>query len=172
MTGPLGPCVLRHQHDGPVHQDADGARWSTVVRAVDKAPTTTTDDAPHLRQLIADALENADYRPDMRRGDLADAVVPVIMSIGRTLRSLHHSAEEDATVWAQRAVTAAKERDQLAAVLREVLGLFTPALVDGKYAFYQATESPIAPQDYQRWHAALQPPATEEQPGPTTTREQ
>lgn len=24
---PLGPCVLRHDHDGPVHQDAHGATW-------------------------------------------------------------------------------------------------------------------------------------------------
>lgn len=24
----LGPCVLRHRHDGPVHQDATGARWA------------------------------------------------------------------------------------------------------------------------------------------------
>lgn len=24
---PLGPCVLRHGHDGPVHQGADGAKW-------------------------------------------------------------------------------------------------------------------------------------------------
>lgn len=26
----LGPCVLRHQHDGPVHQDATGARWAAT----------------------------------------------------------------------------------------------------------------------------------------------
>jgi hypothetical protein len=34
---PIGPCVLRHGHDGPVHQDARGARWwpreGTVVTA-------------------------------------------------------------------------------------------------------------------------------------------
>lgn len=50
---------------------------------------------------------------------------------------------------------AVRRAEQLAAVLREVLGLFTPALVNGKYAFYQATGSSIAPEDYQRWHAAL-----------------
>lgn len=33
-----------------------------------------------LRDPIAEALENADYRPDMRRGDLADAVMPVILA--------------------------------------------------------------------------------------------
>ncbi|MFF5842157.1 hypothetical protein ACFY74_11890 [Streptomyces massasporeus] len=31
-----------------------------------------------LRNRIAEALEQADYRPDMRRGDLADAVLPVL----------------------------------------------------------------------------------------------
>ena len=25
----IGPCILRHQHDGPVHQDANGTRWTT-----------------------------------------------------------------------------------------------------------------------------------------------
>lgn len=25
---PLGPCVLRHGHDGPVHQDENGAQWT------------------------------------------------------------------------------------------------------------------------------------------------
>jgi hypothetical protein len=24
---PVGPCILRHGHDGPVHQDATGAKW-------------------------------------------------------------------------------------------------------------------------------------------------
>lgn len=25
--GSLGPCVLRHRHDGPLHKDANGATW-------------------------------------------------------------------------------------------------------------------------------------------------
>lgn len=32
-----------------------------------------------LRDAIAQALEDADYRQDMRRGDLADAVMPVVL---------------------------------------------------------------------------------------------
>jgi hypothetical protein len=43
IAGPLGPCILRFEHDGPVHQDADGRRWST---AVSDAPTTTPYDDP------------------------------------------------------------------------------------------------------------------------------
>lgn len=27
LTNPVGPCVLRAGHDGPVHQDANGATW-------------------------------------------------------------------------------------------------------------------------------------------------
>jgi hypothetical protein len=27
FTHPVGPCVLRAGHDGPVHQAADGAKW-------------------------------------------------------------------------------------------------------------------------------------------------
>lgn len=36
---PVGPCVLRHQHDGPVHKDATGTTWSRI-------PDTTTEPAP------------------------------------------------------------------------------------------------------------------------------
>ncbi|MEU2992566.1 hypothetical protein ABZ772_19760 [Streptomyces griseoincarnatus] len=27
FTNPLDPCILRHGHDGPLHQDANGATW-------------------------------------------------------------------------------------------------------------------------------------------------
>lgn len=27
FADPLGPCILRHHHDGPVHKDANGATW-------------------------------------------------------------------------------------------------------------------------------------------------
>jgi hypothetical protein len=157
----LGPCVLRHQHDGPVHQDATGARWSTAVRATDDAPTTTATDAPHLRQLIADALEAADYRMDMRRGDLADAVLPVILPLGKTLRSLHHSAEEDATEWAQRAVTAAEHRDQLAATLQQVLSHFVHKGHPGEPCLQTGwvREDTVA-----KWRAVLYPPAADDKP--------
>lgn len=28
LGGTVGPCVLRYLHDGPVHQDAEGASWT------------------------------------------------------------------------------------------------------------------------------------------------
>ncbi|MFC9465186.1 hypothetical protein [Streptomyces coelicoflavus] len=135
----LGPCILRYQHDGPVHQDETGVRWSTAVAAADDAPTTTADDdtlrfmrresllvlltrlqrgraltedeagtlrhhveteireantaraeleqaqaaierVRALRDPIAEAIEQADYSGSMRRGDLADSVMPVILA--------------------------------------------------------------------------------------------
>ncbi|MFK0182029.1 hypothetical protein ACIQVR_39465 [Streptomyces xanthochromogenes] len=33
--GPLGPCILRHQHDDPVHKDADGTTWIRLAAAPD-----------------------------------------------------------------------------------------------------------------------------------------
>lgn len=27
LSDPVGPCVLRAGHDGPVHQDTHGAKW-------------------------------------------------------------------------------------------------------------------------------------------------
>lgn len=48
-----------------------------------------------LRDRIAEALEQADYRLDMRRGDLADAVMPVLHSL--TLRELELLARPNTT---------------------------------------------------------------------------
>lgn len=31
MGAPVGPCVLRYQHDGPVCQAADGTRWARTA---------------------------------------------------------------------------------------------------------------------------------------------
>ncbi|MGW7283986.1 hypothetical protein ACWGH4_00545 [Streptomyces sp. NPDC054847] len=51
--------------------------------------------APRLRQLIADALEAADYRPDMRRGDLADAVLPIVQQeLKKTLEPVVRDRDE------------------------------------------------------------------------------
>lgn len=30
--GVVGPCILRFRHDGPVHQDAAGAKWWLTTR--------------------------------------------------------------------------------------------------------------------------------------------
>ncbi|MEU0370614.1 hypothetical protein ABZ070_10175 [Streptomyces sp. NPDC006283] len=82
---------------------------------------------------------------------------------GDSLRTIDEMVDEHAKL-SDRARAAEEQRDQLAAALREVLGLFAPVLVNGKCAFYQANEQPIAPQDYQRWRAVLTQPATAEQP--------
>jgi hypothetical protein len=60
--------------------DLRAAGWAPVASAVSLPPADQT--APSrragLRDEIAAALEAADYRMDMRRGDLADAVLPVL----------------------------------------------------------------------------------------------
>lgn len=75
--------------------------------------TDTTDHPSRragLRDEIADALEAADYRMDMRRGDLADAIMPVLYREWPWLRA---EAEAAAAV----SVSAADR----AAVLREAV---------------------------------------------------
>ncbi|MFF1483108.1 hypothetical protein ACIGZH_01805 [Streptomyces sp. NPDC058319] len=36
----LGPCLLRADHDGPVHRGPEGETWATVVRVADDDATT------------------------------------------------------------------------------------------------------------------------------------
>lgn len=43
--GAIGPCILRHHHTGPVHQDANGATWwlrTTAAAGPGVATTLTT----------------------------------------------------------------------------------------------------------------------------------
>ncbi|MFC7906431.1 hypothetical protein [Streptomyces nigra] len=74
MTKHAGPpCGNNPNHsltDGD-RQAVDGFRAYLAARAA-------------LRNRIAEALEQADYRPDMRRGDLADAVMAVLPNAGAT----------------------------------------------------------------------------------------
>lgn len=58
------PRSLMDEHIAQMHPDVQ-----TVEPSADRAA---------LRDRIAEALEQADYRPDMRRGDLADAIMPVL----------------------------------------------------------------------------------------------
>lgn len=30
VATPVGPCILRREHDGPVHKDINGATWSRI----------------------------------------------------------------------------------------------------------------------------------------------
>ncbi|MFF4943712.1 hypothetical protein [Streptomyces rubiginosohelvolus] len=40
--GLLGPCILRYQHYGPLHQDADGSSWSERAAVPDMQHVTAT----------------------------------------------------------------------------------------------------------------------------------
>lgn len=157
------------------------AMQTPVVETVVAAPTTHDDalrqlvdgirtlrpaDAPSvLRQQIADALEAADYRQDMRRGDLADSVMPVVERLrlerdtlrgwldGDSLQVIDEMVDEHARLSA-RARTAEEQRDQLAAAALEVLHLIDTEDDDRDVSLSRLAE-PL--------RAVLDPPATEEQ---------
>ncbi|MEV6124408.1 hypothetical protein AB0M23_28525 [Streptomyces sp. NPDC052077] len=61
-------------YTGTAQQLIDPARGAAAVPALSV-------EGPALRDRIAAALERADYRPDMRRGDLADAIMPVLPAL-------------------------------------------------------------------------------------------
>jgi hypothetical protein len=124
---------------------------ATQLRRIADAHTTPVSDEDDAATTTADGARRV---PDV------DYYRQLSAEQGQALARAEAACEEQR----RRAERAEQRRDQLAATLREVLALFTPALSNGKYAFYQASDQPIAPQDYQRWHAALQPPANEEQP--------
>lgn len=65
------------------------ARLTTQVKRIADAlstpvtaPVVEDETTPvDLRQQIANALEAADYRQDMRRGDLADSIMPIVQAV-------------------------------------------------------------------------------------------
>lgn len=62
----LGPCVLRADHDGPIHQTADGVQWMGDVGS--DQPTAPGPDVPDgLLTLAADAHEQ--WHIDNRTSD-------------------------------------------------------------------------------------------------------
>lgn len=46
VSGPavFGPCILRHQHDGPVHKDADGKTWCPTPSGIITLPEPLTEE--------------------------------------------------------------------------------------------------------------------------------
>lgn len=72
----LGPCVLRHRHEDPVHEDANGCTW-TMHPAM-----SSGDSSSPLREQIAAALRRLDEEggpptPGGNRLEEADAVLAV-----------------------------------------------------------------------------------------------
>lgn len=77
-------------HDYQRHVDA------LLAAAVSSVPPPA--DRAALRDRIAEALERADYRPDMRRGDLADAIMPVLPAPADRAAVLCEAADRYATL--------------------------------------------------------------------------
>lgn len=75
FDSPIGPCVLRADHRGPVHQAADGSKWSEAATPVP---------ADDLRDRIAEAIPYeliatpAVGIGDARRDKIARAVMPAV----------------------------------------------------------------------------------------------
>ncbi|MFJ2731426.1 hypothetical protein [Streptomyces sp. NPDC087317] len=58
----LGPCILRHQHNGPIHQDETGVRWSTADD--DAATPATTCSAQYTGMLpVGECIRAAGHIP-------------------------------------------------------------------------------------------------------------
>lgn len=68
---PIGPCVLRAGHDGPIHQASTGAKWWPVDGGVTTVPET-------LSERESEAFRAA-WNAHQQRGDKVpvDAVVPL-----------------------------------------------------------------------------------------------
>lgn len=109
----IGPCVLRKDHDGPVHQAQDGTQWAgDVGRAPEAAPRPDVPDELIVRAAKASSVhfEHCDDGetwqdcPDCRRAyDRAHyavaAVVPVIERrvrerVAAELRAAAHAIED------------------------------------------------------------------------------
>jgi hypothetical protein len=72
---------------------AELRRLTAAPRPATAVDQTSPSRRAALRDEIAAALEAADYRPDMRRGDLADAVLPVLYRAWPWLRAEAEDAE-------------------------------------------------------------------------------
>lgn len=89
--------------------------------------------------------------------------IPLDAMTSDTLDALYDQLDAAEETETQRQLATAREALASATVraaraeaaLSEVLALLAPVAVSGRIAFYQATEHPITPDDYQRWRAAL-----------------
>ncbi|WP_119728355.1 hypothetical protein [Thermomonospora amylolytica] len=56
-AGPIGPCILRAGHDGPIHQAADGVRWIGTPGQQITVPAMAPEDVPaDLIEIVADIM--------------------------------------------------------------------------------------------------------------------
>ncbi len=84
------PDCATCRHDWPCQT------YDAITEAAAQAtePAATPSRRAGLRAEIANALEAADYRHDMRRGDLADAILPVLYREWPWLRAEAEDAEQ------------------------------------------------------------------------------
>lgn len=150
--------TARQTPGGNAEDCARRARYTTALVAAYTGPPAGRAD----RMAVA-AMDLADHEMEQLRAErLAERHAE------RNAADAVHEAKRAERAEAARAC-AVQRADQLAATLREVLNAFSRATVAGQTAFYQAVH-PIAPDDFERWHAALdQPPGPAATCGKTTT---
>jgi hypothetical protein len=122
QVGALGPCVLRMDHDGPVHQAADGSQWTQITPAV----------GSDLRDLLgAEAeVERLRFEEKHLRAELAKADAENNAAGNRAKRAEDHARylDEDVIPPLRAALKEAEaERDALQAGLTRARALLDTA---------------------------------------------
>lgn len=182
IGGMCGACTQYPADMRPaLASDEDQAqRWArrepllVLLTRIQRGRPLTEDEATLLRQHIEAEMRDADtarektvdlaetYKAERRRGDALAEERNEAWAEREQLRDLLRSENQRANAAIDREHTAEqaaeeaqRERDQQAAVLAEVLRHFTPALVNGQYAFFQAQE-PVSVEEFQRWRSVVQ----------------
>lgn len=155
---PPGAVEFRPAAEEQTLQWARRESLLVLLTRLQRGRTLTEDEAATLRHHV---------ETEIREATIADAIIAETKRLlerrTETLRKRAKRAEHERDVVAADLETAdriraeaQRDRDQHAAVLREILGRFTPALVNGKYAFYQA-EEPVPVEELERWRSVVAP---------------
>lgn len=137
--GALVDVATQQMTEAPAADDQT-LRWArresllVLLIRLQRGRTLTEAEARALRQHV---------ETEMHEGEQAREQLAKAQRAADLLAGAHRRAEEYE-----------QERDQAIAVLAEVLRRFTPALVNGKYAFYQA-EQPVPIEEFDRWRVVL-----------------
>ncbi|WP_168220942.1 hypothetical protein [Actinomadura sp. WMMA1423] len=102
----IGPCVLRRDHDGPVHEDANGTQWTDPRPAKAGDLAALCPPAGGLRERLTEALQQADAWAQLLpedRARFADAVLPVVEEV---LTEAERDARSRVDRWLKRALAA------------------------------------------------------------------
>lgn len=176
----LGPCILRVGHDGPVHEDDNGVRWSWSLGDAVRDPELSKRSAAigELRDHLAEAI-----REVIEQGGGATVITSTVMThVGAAYSALRDEAieqrqrAEQAEDRLQRAVELASESSTRAAQA-EAEAAEAEAAIERVESYLADTETYCWAQriDTPQWvnsvRAHLQPPAEEDEEDPHPDRD-